>query len=452
MTSGPWAGIWSRSRRYATVVFAAPMRHTARAASIATLPPPTTTTRLPERSGASPSATSRRNSRPLYTPSASSPGMPSDGGARRAGGEENRVVALGLEGLDVVHAGGGDDLDADRRDVGDVLLDDLGGKAVGGERVAQEAAGLGLGLEDAHLVAQARELPRGGEAGGAGADDRDLLAVRGLHLDPGAVLAGVVAVGDEALEAADRDGALEGAAGALALARRVAGAAQRADQGSGVEDELEGLLVLAAADEGHVAVRLDARGARVDARRRARPLDDGLLRHRLRERDVRGAARDQVVVELVGHRDGAGGLALVAAGAGVPVDERGVLPNRRVEGAAGGAPDPRHLAVVLRGDVRVVDGRRHLGAGDAAGAVERREDLAQEDHASADARLLLDEEDLVAHVAELDRRLHAADAAADHHDVVVVRGPRRALELRCDCGPNIVVHRWLQLWVVGGGG
>ena len=83
---------------------------------------------------------------------------------------------------------------------------------------------------------------------------------------------------------------------------------------------------------------------------------------------------------------------------------------------------PVDLAVGLRGDVRVVDRRGHLRPGDAARAVQRREDLAQQDHPSADARLLLDEQHLVAHVAELDRRLHAADAAADHQDVVVHRG------------------------------
>ena len=67
----------------------------------------------------------------------------------------------------------------------------------------------------------------------------------------------------------------------------------------------------------------------------------------------------------------------------------------------------------------MVDRGRHLRRGDAAGAVEGREDLAEQDHPSADAGLLLDEQDLVAHVAELEGGLHAGDAAADDEGVVV---------------------------------
>ncbi len=50
-------------------------------------------------------------------------------------------------------------------------------------------------------------------------------------------------------------------------------------------------------------------------------VDDRLLRHGLREGDVGRAAGDQVRVELVRHGDRAGGLALLAAGAGVDVHE-----------------------------------------------------------------------------------------------------------------------------------
>ena len=45
-----------------------------------------------------------------------------------------------------------------------------------GNAVAQQAAGLGVLLEDVHVVAGARELLRAGEPGRARADDRDLLA------------------------------------------------------------------------------------------------------------------------------------------------------------------------------------------------------------------------------------------------------------------------------------
>ena len=80
--------------------------------------------------------------------------------------------------------------------------------------------------------------------------------------------------------------------------------------------------------------------------------------------------------------------------------------------------DGRHLRLGQDGDVGVVSGRRHLRGRDAAGAVEGGEDLAEQDHLAPDRRLLLDHQHAVAHVAELDRGLHAADPAADDQRVV----------------------------------
>ena len=285
-------------------------------------------------------------------------------------------------------------------------------------------------LVDLDAVALARELPGGGEAGRARAHDGDLLAVLlGLLDRPSASGLAVPLVGDEALEAADRQRALELAARALALAGRVARAPERADQRRRLQDQVERLVVLAAAHARDVAVRLDARRALVAARRDALARDDGLLRHRLREGDERRPPRHHVGVVLVRHGDVAGHLALAAAGAGGLVDELGLLLDLGV--VAGGAvavpvaavaADRLHLGVGHHVDVGVMDGGAHLGGGDAAGAVERGEDLAEQDHLAADARLLLDDQDLVAHVAELERRLHAADAAADDERVVVLAG------------------------------
>ena len=53
-----------------------------------------------------------------------------------------------------------------------------------GNAVAQQAAGLGVFLEQMHVMAGARELLRAGEARGAGADDRDLLAGLGRRRFP----------------------------------------------------------------------------------------------------------------------------------------------------------------------------------------------------------------------------------------------------------------------------
>ena len=187
-------------------------------------------------------------------------------------------------------------------------------------------------LEDLDAVALARELPGGGEAGRARADDGDLLAVLlglldGLRLRAAAPGLAVPLVGDEALEAADRQRALELAARALALAGRVAGAPERADERRRLEHQVERLVVLAAAHARDVAVRLDARRALVGARRDALAADDGLLRHRLREGDEGRAPRHHVGVVLVRHGDVAGHLALATAGAGGLVDELGLLAD-----------------------------------------------------------------------------------------------------------------------------
>ena len=105
------------------------------------------------------------------------------------------------------------------------LLDDVLGQAELGDAVEQHAAGRVEGLEDRDVVAVLDELARGGQAGGAGADDRDLLAGRrrgvGLRSGPGAP----GPVGDEALEVADGDRAA--LLGADAAASRTASPAGR---------------------------------------------------------------------------------------------------------------------------------------------------------------------------------------------------------------------------------
>ena len=79
------------------------------------------------------------------------------------------------------------DADVDAAMEGDAFALDLLDAAVDevllhlevGNAVAQQAAGLGFALVDMHLMAGAAELLGGGEAGGAGTDDGDLLA--GMH-------------------------------------------------------------------------------------------------------------------------------------------------------------------------------------------------------------------------------------------------------------------------------
>ena len=102
------------------------------------------------------------------------------------------------------------------------------------------------------------------------------------------------------------------------------------------------------------------------------------------------------------------------------------------------AADALDLGVGEDVDVGVVDGRSHLRRGDAARTVERGKDLAEQDHLAAHAGLLLDDEHLVAHVAQLERGLHAADAAAHHesvvlHGVALREGPSSVRDLEYSC-------------------
>ncbi len=356
----------------------------------------------------------------------------------RAGRHKDGVEAVVLERGDVVDPRVRLDLDADRRDVGDVVVDDVVGEAIGRDAEAEHAARPWRRLEDLDAIALACELPGGGEAGRARADDGDLLAVLLGLLDRLGLRLAVSLVGDEALQAADRQRAFELPARALLFARRVARASERTHERRRLEHQIERLVVLTAAHTGDVAVRFDAGRALVGARRDALACDDSLLRHSLRKGDVRCPPRDHVGVELVGHGDVAGHLALATAGAGGLVDELGFLRDPGVVGAVAVGADALDLGVGHDIDIGVMDGGGHLRRGDAARAIECREDLAQQDHLAADAGVLLDDKDLVAHVAELERRLHPADAAADHQSVVLhavasLVGPRSAKDFEYSC-------------------
>ena len=149
---------------------------------MATLPPPTTATRWPCRTGVSESG----------VPGAHQvdPGQVLVGRVdalevlardvhedRQAGadGEEDRVEPLAQLGQGV---GLADDRVRDDRDaVGDQAidlgLDDVLGQPELRDAVDQHAAGGVERLEDRHVVAELGQLARGGQAGRAGPDDRD---------------------------------------------------------------------------------------------------------------------------------------------------------------------------------------------------------------------------------------------------------------------------------------
>ena len=144
-------------------------------------------------------------------------------------------------------------------------------------------------------------------------------------------------------------------------------------------------------------------------------VDDGLVRHGLRERHVDRRALAQAFVELV--RD----LLLrallhaePAAGAELLVELPRLLAHRHLEVA----DEPVHLldlAVGHQRDVRVPGRLDHARRQDALRAVQRRERLRELAHVPADARRLLDEHHLVPAVGDVQRHLDAGHAAADHH-------------------------------------
>src|SRR5690606_24891101 len=93
--------------------------------------------------------------------------------------EEHGAVGGGELGEEDVAAERPAVLDRDATDRGDIVdlgLGEIVRRLVGGNAVLVEAAGLGLRLEDDDVVAVDRQAVRGGEAGGTGADDGDLLS------------------------------------------------------------------------------------------------------------------------------------------------------------------------------------------------------------------------------------------------------------------------------------
>ena len=153
----------------------------------------------------------------------------------RAGRHEDGVETVAAERLHVGYGRIRGDLNSERGHVGDVLLHDLGGEAVGWDGQPQEAAGDGCRLEDFHAVTKPGELPGGGQACRARPHDGDVLAVGRRDLDTGTLHGGVVLVRRKSLQAPDGQRPLERAAGAVDLARGVASAAKAADQRRRVE-------------------------------------------------------------------------------------------------------------------------------------------------------------------------------------------------------------------------
>ena len=155
------------------------------------------------------------------------------------------------------------------------------------------------------------------------------------------------------------------------------------------------------------------------------------VRHRLRERHVDRGPLPEALVELGGDlADDARLLAGAAAVARRGVDVARLLADRDRE-VADVARDLLHLAVGQEPDVGVLDHLHHARGEDALRAVEGRERLGELAHVAADRRLLLDEDHLGAAVGDVERRLDAGDAAADHERPPVPPGCGSSRAGRC---------------------
>ena len=160
-------------------------------------------------------------------------------GQAGAGADVNGLVAeivkQLVDGHSLADNGVGNDLNAHLLEVFDLDSNDLVlGQTELGNTVDQNAAGLVEGLVNGDVIAHLAQIARAGEAGGAGADDGDLVAV-GLGRDYlGLIGLGHMVVGNEALETADADGLALDAADALGLALLLLRTYTAADRGQGV--------------------------------------------------------------------------------------------------------------------------------------------------------------------------------------------------------------------------
>ena len=158
--------------------------------------------------------------------------------------EEDRIVPL-AKLPDARDRGAGEDPHAQGPDLVDLLLEEVGRVAVGGDAVAQHSAGVLLRLVDLDVVPEGAEVVGRGEARWPGADDADPLPRRRSDLGPRVAAIGEAVLGRLGLQRPDEDGTVMAAANTGGLARR--GADEAAGQGQRVvaPDDLDGGAMVA---------------------------------------------------------------------------------------------------------------------------------------------------------------------------------------------------------------
>ncbi len=315
-------------------------------------------------------------------------------------------VAAGLLPAANLHAHAADAVDLD--------VELLTRQAVAGDAVSHHAARLVELFEDGHGQPGPADVGRGLQSGRPGADDGNGLVRLGDFGGGDFDLPGVgeFPVADVAFQVHDVHGRVDLSAGAHALAEPHADAAADGGEDHRLADEFEGFGVFALADQGDVALDVDAGGAGVLAGRLAALLDGVDVRHALGVGAVDGFAVGEVFFVLVGHDDGADLFAVATAGAFFGVDVARLVADANVE-VARLAGDGVDLAVGQQFDIQMPAGLDELGREDAHRAVVGGEGLVQPGHDAADGRVGLEEVDLLAGVGQVEGGLDAADAATD---------------------------------------
>jgi hypothetical protein len=167
----------------------------------------------------------------------------------RPGRQEDSAIALAFEvaqGEVATHRSVDLELDAETDDPRDLGLQDIARKPVGRDTDGHHPARDRHRLEHGHRVAQPREVVGRGHAGGATADDPDLLG----PLDSRWFDRGQAAVlGGEALERADRDRLVEDATATDAFARRRADPAADRRERVDLGGDRVGVVIAAGPDQ-----------------------------------------------------------------------------------------------------------------------------------------------------------------------------------------------------------
>ena len=178
---------------------------------------------------------------------------PLDGDETRelcAEAKKHCVIVL-AEGIETIHLGAGMNGNIQRLDLFKFLVEQLGWQAIGGNAIAQHAAGFVLCLEDFDGMAEDTQVISGREAGGAGADDTDPLAGGWCQLGARVAAFSQAMLGRHGLHRSDENRTVVAATHADRLAGRRADQTTSQRQGIVTGDDFDRLGVITVADMSH---------------------------------------------------------------------------------------------------------------------------------------------------------------------------------------------------------